>query len=341
MRCWRHEPMPTSRRASESRRKQTSENCDRGRRSTDFRSFMAPAPTEPAEKRPVLLPGERSTGLRQALAELARSLDHAQGPNLNEFPPAHPPNVKRRNREKRRSWSGTPSPSPTDSVNSRIALRRERDELGRRRRQRRRHHPGKEDTRVRQLARSKPGALGMSMMAQMIRQTGETAGSWALKNWMQLCTPEGWSRATSRESCCRTAGSPSSANSKRWANWWLGSRRAACQRRSTWSRNAFAQLKPHTEESWAWARRHEVSQAAGGTGPRGKEGPTRSMGQSSKKSRRHVQRPGVPRSRKQRQRRRRQRRPLQRDHERGGEWQRQRKGKRIREERENRDVKSK
>ena len=37
---------------------------------------------------------------------------------------------------------------------------------------------GKEDTQFRQPTRNKPGALGMSVVVQMIRQTGETAGSW-------------------------------------------------------------------------------------------------------------------------------------------------------------------
>ena len=37
---------------------------------------------------------------------------------------------------------------------------------------------GKEDTQVRQLAKRKPGALGVPMMVQMVRQTGETGDSW-------------------------------------------------------------------------------------------------------------------------------------------------------------------
>ena len=59
----------------------------------------------------------------------------------------------------------------------------------RERRQRGRHHLREEDTQVRQLARSKLGALGMSMMVQMILQTGETAGSWGRRTGCRSAHP--------------------------------------------------------------------------------------------------------------------------------------------------------
>ena len=78
---------------------------------------------------------------------------------------------------------------------------------------------------------------------------------------------------------------------------------------------------------------YDDSRHAGSNGPRGEEGPTRSLGKSSKKTRRRGRRTRVPRSRKQRQRS-----PAQRNREYRREGQKQR--KRAGRERENREVKS-
>ena len=200
---------------------------------------------------------------------------------------------------------------------------------------------GKEDTQVRQLARRKPGALGVPMMVQMVRQTGETGDSWGTEELEAALR----SRVLAGSFFSRVL--LSNGRLSMGAQLELKTLPEVMDGDRVWSPCGHVRLgRPTLPRSRS--REHRRRRLGFGSSPRGsadpteyydnlrhvdgngsrrKENPTKSMRKPSKKCRRRDRGTRAPRTRKQHHRRRPSRRPAQSHRDRGRQRQRQRENK--------------